>query len=418
MLRRLAPLFQKAAILDIDGVFIRGDTNIEGSGAALQKLTNNDIPWVMLTNGSGTEGKKAESVSEIIGFKVPTERVIVSHTPLEGMKELKEQRILISGTQSGVEAIQAYGFKNAVWSEDHMHKFPKNTPHKWRAGSTPSEDRNASLSPPCEETLFNAVFVVGEPIDWHSELQLITDTLLTDPVTGERTNSQSVPLYWFNDDILFAGDHPHPRLAGGAFYECINAVFKAITGTDTDLEVRRYGKPHPVQYQYALEQLRKQHKDISKIYCVGDNLLSDIKGANQSGDMFHSVLVLSGVTDQENASSAKQLLAPSLTFSNISTFVEDLLSESPSTSKLSFKVISGPDCPLCEEGIIALEDTLTEMGIKEPSISVEMLSDLPAAEADKHRLRIPVFSVNGKELCYGKVAAGDLKFQIEKCSSA
>jgi len=68
-----------------------------------------------------------------------------------------------------------------------------------------------------------------------------------------------------------------------------------------------YGKPYKVTYDYAkkvmIEQLKAYHEghenrenmDDMTIYAIGDNPLSDIKGANEAGENFVSILLRTGV---------------------------------------------------------------------------------------------------------------------------
>ncbi|CAG8682074.1 11585_t:CDS:2, partial [Scutellospora calospora] len=60
--------------IDIDGVLIKGTTVVPETKSALQFLDGKNklkkkIPFVLLTNGGGvTESRKAEELSEMLGF--------------------------------------------------------------------------------------------------------------------------------------------------------------------------------------------------------------------------------------------------------------------------------------------------------------------------------------------------------------
>eukprot|EP01059_Diplonema_ambulator_P029497 TRINITY_DN4898_c0_g1_i3.p1 TRINITY_DN4898_c0_g1~~TRINITY_DN4898_c0_g1_i3.p1 ORF type:complete len:414 (+),score=100.63 TRINITY_DN4898_c0_g1_i3:40-1281(+) len=407
---RTRALLRTGVILDIDGVFIRGKERIAGSGAALERLDKNNVPWVMLTNGSGSESKKAASVSRIIGYEVDPAKVIVSHTPMKDLP-LRDTRILLSGQKGGAEALRAYGYENAVWSVDHMHAFPKQTPLKWRNGLTPQPTPPLLGTP--SPTPYDCVAVFGEPCDWYSELQLIIDTLLTNPKTGEMTNTQQVPFYFFNDDITFAGDYPHPRLAGGALLLCLRALFTSIT--KKELKVNRYGKPHNVQYAYAEQLLKTQAPDITNVMCVGDNVLSDITGANEAGPQFTSVLVLSGIASQPPRHGEVPVSClPELTYNNVSDFVDDLLSEKKADRPIDLQVVTATDCPLCEHMLDLLDDIDMSMNIEEVP-----LRTLDTDKQDAYKERIPVLNLKQAgggtfELAHGKVSAGGLKWKLNK----
>jgi ribonucleotide monophosphatase NagD (HAD superfamily) len=80
--------------------------------------------------------------------------------------------------------------------------------------------------------------------------------------------------------------------------------------TALKLQVQRFGKPFPATYQYAEDLLHEQvrarwqadaqsdgetvHVPLRRIYAIGDNPLSDIKGANERGAPWHSILVCTG----------------------------------------------------------------------------------------------------------------------------
>jgi ribonucleotide monophosphatase NagD (HAD superfamily) len=88
------------------------------------------------------------------------------------------------------------------------------------------------------------------------------------------------------------------------------------------LEIIQFGKPEKIQYQYAHDILLKNsgydHFDV--IYGVGDNPEADIKGANNAGYPFQSVLVRSGIFNGEN-----DKINPSLhVFDNIGDFIKNI----------------------------------------------------------------------------------------------
>lgn len=70
------------------------------------------------------------------------------------------------------------------------------------------------------------------------------------------------------------------------------------------------GKPFPIQYEAATNVLQNLVKDqnggpsslfsrppLSRFYAIGDNPKSDIRGANNCGDQWTSILVRTGVFD-------------------------------------------------------------------------------------------------------------------------
>eukprot|EP01063_Lacrimia_lanifica_P013092 TRINITY_DN19736_c0_g1_i1.p1 TRINITY_DN19736_c0_g1~~TRINITY_DN19736_c0_g1_i1.p1 ORF type:complete len:419 (+),score=148.01 TRINITY_DN19736_c0_g1_i1:233-1489(+) len=411
MFRRCAAALQKGVLIDIDGVLIRGRAKIDGAGDALRALDAHGVPWVLLTNGWGREERKAASVGDIIGYPVPTERVVVSHSPAGALHALKGEKVLLSGKRNGADALQNYGFEKAVWSVDHIAAHPDQTPLRCKERVYPASllEQSPYLRPVCAEP-YRAVVVFGEPGDWYCELQVMLDALCTDPATGVLTKAQQIPLYYFNDDFTYAGDHPDPRLAGGALLVCLEALFKRMTGTP--LQVQRYGKPHPVQYTFAEDRLNSLSPGapVTDVYCVGDNIFSDIVGANQAGDAFTSVLVLSGVADAAPAFGEAPLLhVPQLTYPTFSGFVGDLLGEAAGGgAPLAITVITGDDCPLCDDAC----DLVEALGHR---VCETRLASLPAAEQAEHALRIPVLRLpSGAEVGHGRMTPSAVAFKIRR----
>ena len=140
-------------------------------------------------------------------------------------------------------------------------------------------------------------------------------------------------MFASNPDFVFSGVYPVPRLACGAFVACLEQLFELETGTR--LHVDQVGKPLGITYDYARrllgswrhrqaaegEALDKPHQEsevdqaahheaaiasaagdpitqkppFERIFMVGDNPASDIRGANAAKGPWRSVLVRSGV---------------------------------------------------------------------------------------------------------------------------
>ena len=58
-------------VFDIDGVLLRGSNTISGASQVLQRLEDDRVPYVIMTNGGGyTEQYKAEALSEKLNMPV------------------------------------------------------------------------------------------------------------------------------------------------------------------------------------------------------------------------------------------------------------------------------------------------------------------------------------------------------------
>lgn len=56
-----------------------------------------------------------------------------------------------------------------------------------------------------------------------------------------------------------------------------------------------FGKPEKTSFAYAEKLIDAQHADVKRIYMVGDNPATDIKGANDAGGRWKSLLTLTGM---------------------------------------------------------------------------------------------------------------------------
>jgi len=136
--------------------------------------------------------------------------------------------------------------------------------------------------------------VMTDPIFWGRELQICMDVL--------RPSSPGckIPLYSAAADLEYSTELATPRLGAGAFIVALQAIYRQCTGVD--LEVCRFGKPHPVSFTYAEEVLGDlsmgdgtRQQQPQRFYMVGDNPLTDIKGANLAGPLWKSVLTRTGM---------------------------------------------------------------------------------------------------------------------------
>ena len=115
---------------------------------------------------------------------------------------------------------------------------------------------------------------------------------------NSNNNSQLLPLYASNADLVYTTEYPLPRYTQGAFAEAFRCLFEQYTGSQ--LFINYCGKPFQVQYQYAEDMLSIQAKKMGiekpvVFYGIGDNPKADIRGANNAGDHWQSVLVKTGV---------------------------------------------------------------------------------------------------------------------------
>ncbi len=95
------------------------------------------------------------------------------------------------------------------------------------------------------------------------------------------------------------------RFGAGAFHFALSSLYQEFHGSP--LQYTNYGKPHKASYVFAEKVLNDyaiQHgystNGVSRIYGIGDNPMTDIKGANTAGGKWVSVLVKTGLFQGTN----------------------------------------------------------------------------------------------------------------------
>jgi HAD superfamily hydrolase (TIGR01456 family) len=117
------------------------------------------------------------------------------------------------------------------------------------------------------------------------------------------TGKPSIPIYFANNDLLWANNYSLPRLGQGAYKIVIDSLYRAMTGHE--LESTVIGKPYRLTYAYADKMLANLSGGQSpdKVFMIGDNPASDIAGAVAYG--WDSVLVRTGVYKNESKIAAQ-----------------------------------------------------------------------------------------------------------------
>jgi HAD superfamily hydrolase (TIGR01456 family) len=289
-----------AFAFDVDGVLLRGGKPLPGAKEALQELTRREVPFVVLTNNGGmTEGARAAQLTERLETEIIGEHVVLSHSAMETAASLfADERVLVLGSSGYVEVAKKLGLKNIVTCRDVASQFPKISPYfqdlPVDISTVNYENKLGSL----EE--IKAIFILHDPVEWSFELQICLDLLRGGTPLGSGVGKQQLPLYTSNSDFTFMSTFPVPRFAQGSFHVCLAHLFRISTGNT--LKQENFGKPFPVQFQFAEDILcRQAQASFDHIFMIGDNPTADIRGANSAGDPWRSVLVRTGVfTGGEN----------------------------------------------------------------------------------------------------------------------
>ncbi|XP_016088476.1 cat eye syndrome critical region protein 5 homolog isoform X2 [Sinocyclocheilus grahami] len=274
-------------LFDIDGVLVRGRTPIPAAKQCFRNLVDGDgkykVPVVFVTNaGNSLRETKAEQLSHLLEVEVSADQVVLSHSPLRVFTQFHDLCVLVSGQGPVLEVAHNVGFKNVVTIDMLREANPllDVVDHNRRPKDTipPSKDL-----PPID-----AVVLFGEPIRWETNLQLITDVLLTNGRPGNPVTSlhyPHIPVLACNMDLLWMAEAKNPRFGHGMFLVCLESIYKKITGCELKYEAL-IGKPSVVTYNYAELLIRKQAeklgwtRPVQRLYAIGDNPMADIYGAN------------------------------------------------------------------------------------------------------------------------------------------
>ncbi|WYZ39414.1 hypothetical protein EsH8_III_001328 [Colletotrichum jinshuiense] len=335
-----APSF--AFAFDIDGVLLHVAKPIPGAAESLQFLNDNNIPFILLTNGGGRpEAVRVKDLSDKLGVELSVDNFVQSHTPFQelvhGPEGLGDKTIFVTGADAKKcrEIAKLYGFKNVVTPADILQAYPDVFPFERLMESVYAEG-NEPLPKPIhtgamrdEEALkIDAMFVFNDPRDWALDIQIIVDLLLSRngllgtysskngdkslPHGGWQQDGQP-PLIFSNADLFWPTTYHQPRFGQGAFQAAVAGVWSQVTG-GVELQRTVFGKPFATTYQYA-ERVLNAHRQallgksgnagaapLKTVYMVGDNPESDIRGANDYSNKeteWASLLVKTGVWSQD-----------------------------------------------------------------------------------------------------------------------
>uniref|UniRef100_A0A9J8BKF7 Haloacid dehalogenase-like hydrolase domain-containing 5 n=1 Tax=Cyprinus carpio carpio TaxID=630221 RepID=A0A9J8BKF7_CYPCA len=274
-------------LFDIDGVLVRGRTPIPAAKQCFRNLVDSDgrykVPVVFVTNaGNSLRETKAEQLSHLLEVEVSADQVVLSHSPLRVFTQFHDLCVLVSGQGPVVEVAHNVGFKNVVTIDMLRDANPL-------LDVVDHNRRPKDMNPPSKDLPpIDAVILFGEPVRWETNIQLITDVLLTNGRPGNPVTSlhyPHIPVLACNMDLLWMAEAKNPRFGHGMFLVCLESIYKKITGCELKYEAL-IGKPSIVTYNYAELLIRKQAEQlgwtrpVERLYAIGDNPMADIYGAN------------------------------------------------------------------------------------------------------------------------------------------
>lgn len=249
-------------LFDAYGVLVRGEGVIEGAQALVEHLNTSKRQYYILTNDASRHISTSAARFEQLGLFIPIERIITSGSLL--VRYFKEQAL--------------DGAKTVTLGPPDSHQY--------------ALDAGASLVKPWElETLEVLIFgdmPTEEPVRWLEE----SISALLRTLDAGLTPKLVLP----NPDLIYPKDPSRVGLTAGA----IAAMFEHIVRErypGIELKIDRLGKPHPYIFEEGM--VRAGHTERADTIMVGDQLVTDIQGAQDFG--IDSALVTTGLvrTDQD-----------------------------------------------------------------------------------------------------------------------
>ncbi|PUU74006.1 HAD-like domain-containing protein [Tuber borchii] len=244
-----------AFAFDIDGVLLRGSEPHPSANKALTKLQENDIPFILLTNGGGlSEAARCEDLSSKLDFPIAPSQLIQSHTPTKSLAKDYETILVIGGEGENCRQVaEGYGFKNVFIPDDFYATDPNISP--FSTSPPPIYARNVPKG-----TKIDAIFVFNDPRDWALSIQLLVDLLRSaDGVYGtlaEPGSKGHVPIFFTNNDLVWANQYDTPRLGQGAFRAAVWAIFQRFPEAHKNpARSQILGKPTHETFRYAQKLL-------------------------------------------------------------------------------------------------------------------------------------------------------------------
>lgn len=297
-------------IIDIDGVLIQGKSAVPGAREAILRLKEAGIPHVFVTNGGGLPKRaKAESIAHILQVdadSVLVGRMVQAHDPIVDLLKrdgVFDKRVLVLSKSEELSrgVCKEWELPNGVIIED----FERDCPWVW-----PTADDGRPIEAEAQERVA-AICVVATPQNWGHSLQLTCDLLLNGGRLFPNTKDARPLLYVSNPDFDYRARPLLNRMTTGAWLECLRGL---MSHYESVLEPILLGKPHAPIYDMAKVVLSKQVAVgaplLTKLFAIGDNPISDIKGARCCGA--HAVLVMTGVAAQDDPANPADTICASI----------------------------------------------------------------------------------------------------------
>lgn len=291
----------------------------------IEELADLRRPYIFLTNGGGkTEEERCVDLSKQLQMEVSPGQFICGHTPMREMAERYKTVLVVGGEgEKCREVAEGYGFHDVCTPGDIILDNTATTPFRKLTEEEAKHSRKRNFG----VTEIEAIFVFADSRDWAGDQQIILDLLMSKKGrlgTRSETFDEGPPIFFSHNDMVWSTSHDQTRIGMGALRASLEAVFKAMTGTE--MKSTAYGKPQIGTFQFATKLLQQWRKDVhgidsppQTVYFVGDTPESDIRGTNEfnespySENTWYSILVRTGVFQE----GTKPRFVPRATVDNV-----------------------------------------------------------------------------------------------------
>lgn len=257
-----------AIAFDSYGVLVDGIDPLPGAIELTDRLSTAGKPWLLATNDASRLTKSRIEVMQAQGFGIEEDQVISAGSLLGRFfdeRGVTGTRCIATGRGDAVEFVRLAGCEPV--------------------GLTLDDDESVSLA---------IAGITG--YDWFET----TSDMLTLII---RRMDAGNPLHLVvpNPDVLYPDGVNRFSIGPGGLAEMIETALSRRFGDDEAVKFAKLGKPYAPMFDAISERLNR----YKKVAFVGDQLHTDIAGANRAG--LDSVLIGTGITRWNDASDLKSV---------------------------------------------------------------------------------------------------------------
>lgn len=245
-----------AFFFDAFGVLVDGGGLLDGAKELLDKLYDLKKPYWIVSNGASKSTQKAISHYRNLGFKLDDGHVITSGSLLKSYFEKESlcgAKVAVLGTESSKDYVSESSCELVnIDDEFDVLVIANQTDY------------------PFIEYVDKAMSRVMKAYDQGKKIRLVLP----------------------NPDLFYPKASGEYGFTAGSIALMMESIFKARYGENCDLVFEKLGKPYSPIFERAIELAATK-----KVLMVGDQILTDIKGAADIG--IDSLLLMTGLCSRE-----------------------------------------------------------------------------------------------------------------------